>query len=103
MAQIDFPKNLPLNEDFNAPNGLIYIKVEENPDVWMVKQTAANVALRLWAKDFVDNKIFPVYAGDDVEVIDTKGNQTTIISSGVQSKAGIKSDNYFFWHLRPLP
>ena len=108
MAQIDFPAGHPLGKDYNAPNGVIYVKVEENPDVWLVKQTAVNVAQRLWAKDFTTNSIFPVYAGDDVKVITTNGKETTTITSGPTPteptrKAGIKSDNYSFWHLSALP
>ena len=104
MAQIDFPPNPSLNEQFSAQNGIVYFCASVNPTVWQVVDQSSNTGQRLWNRDGVGNYIYPIYPGDDVHVRDSAGNSTTVITAGNQSKTpSLKTDNLLFAHMQPLP
>lgn len=98
--QLDFPNNPQLNQTHTGKNGVNYYCAQVNPTVWLIVEQGADQGQRLWQRDPSDSSIYPIFAGDDVDIIDEAGNATTIIKSGGRGEtAGIKSDNYFFSHL----
>ena len=106
MAQIDFPPNPSLNQQFSAQNGVVYFCSSAAPDpvVWQVVDQTANTGQRLWTRDGVNNNIYPIFPGDDVLVRDTAGNATTtIVSGGPGETPSLKAENLLFAHMQPLP
>jgi hypothetical protein len=103
MAQIDFPEG-QLDQEFTAQNGIVYVCVGVNPTIWQVAEREQQTGQRLWARDGIEQQIFPVYPGDDVVIKDSAGNATTTITAGNQSKTpSLKTDNLLFAHMQPLP
>ena len=101
---LDFPPNPVVDQRYTAENGVAYICVVADPVVWQVVDVASNQGQRLWFRNSDDNSIQPIFAGDDVLVIDTAGNATTrIISGGQDELAAIKTDNILFNHMPSLP
>jgi hypothetical protein len=104
MAQIDFPPNPVVGQQFTAQNGIAYVCAGESPVIWQVVEAAAESGQRLWSRNTVDNYVFPVYAGDDVVIKDESGNNTTYIRAGGPGQvASLKTDNLLFAHMPPLP
>jgi len=104
MAQIDFPPNPALDEQFTAQNGIVYFAAQVNPTVWQVVDQTGNTGQRLWNRDGVNNQIYPIFPGDDVLIRDTAGNATTTIISGAADEIpSLKTDNLLFAHMQPLP
>jgi hypothetical protein len=104
MAQIDFPPNPALNQQFTAQNGIVYFCSNVSPIVWEVVSQTGNTGQRLWNRDGSTNSIYPIYPGDDVHIRDTAGNITTSITSGGPGEiASVKTDNLLFAQMQPLP
>ena len=101
---LDFPPSPVVDQQYTASNGVSYVCVSADPVVWQVVDVSANQGQRLWFRNADDNSIQPIFAGDDVLVIDSAGNATTrIISGGQDEIPAIKADNILFNHMPSLP
>ena len=101
---LDFPPSPVVDQQYTASNGVSYVCVSADPVVWQVVDVSSNQGQRLWFRNADDNSIQPIFAGDDVLVIDSAGNVTTRIISGAQDEVpAIKTDNILFNHMPSLP
>lgn len=76
---LNFPSSPSDGDTFLGGNGINYVYVAADGS-WQVYSDPALAGTQVWSRDPAEAELIPIYAGDDVVVIDNTGS--TVVTMG---------------------